>query len=628
MLLLLLTHPPHRLARDRVLDLLWPDAPPDTANASLRKAVHTLRRVLEPALLSGPASAYIEVAGEMIGLRAEVDWLIDVDRFELAVAEASLPVPDQRARLRAALSLYPGHLLAEEPAADWILPRREALRQVRREAILSLATLDIDHGDPLAPAQLLDALLLDEPGDEVALRALLQCLLAAGQRDEALRRYRQAAMALRADLDIEPSEETRALVADIVAGRSNSPRSAMGRGSPMSTYDTLPAPPNALIGRTREIASILALLKRPEVSLVTLTGPGGTGKTRLALEAAARARHDFTAGVCFVPLASLSDHRLVIPAIVRALGFEERVGSSGQEVLRMALRDTELLLVLDNVEHVVAAGPAIAELLAACPHLKILATSREPLRLSAEHLVPTPPLTLPEPHSAASLARMAQSEAVALFVERARAVRPDFALTPENADTVAELCTRLDGLPLAIELAAARVRGLPTETLLAWMGRRLTLLTEGPRDLPVRLQTMRDAIAWSYDLQTREQQARFRRLAVFAGGFTPEAATAVVDLLAHHSHEAGSASLDEITLALCSLVDKNLVRQADRGTGARFELLETIREFGLERLIASDEYEQTRQAHAMLFPLAGRTRQGRVVRSGAGGVVRPARDRA
>jgi predicted ATPase/DNA-binding SARP family transcriptional activator len=604
LLLLLLAHPTHRLPRDRVLDLLWPDATPDTANASLRKAVHGLRRVLEPALRSGRASAYIEVAGETVGLRPDAARRIDVDLFEQTLAAASPSDPGRLGHLRSALSLYDGHLLAEEPDSDWIVPRREALRCTRRRAILTLADLETGQGEPLAAAHLLESLLVDEPGDEAALRALLQSLLAAGQRDEALRRYHQAAAALQADLDTEPSEETQALIAEISAGRWT-PVSAREKSvrihSPVR-YDALPTPPNALIGRGREIESILALLWRAGVSLVTLTGPGGTGKTRLALEVAARAMPDFAAGVCVVPLAALSDHRLVMPAVVRALGFEESAGHSVEKVLHTALRDRELLLVLDNVEHVIEAGPAIAELLAACPRLKILATSREPLKLRAEHLYPTPPLTVPALLSPVSLDRLAGSEAVELFVERARAVRPEFALTHENAPVIAELCARLDGLPLAIELAAARARGLPAETLLAWMGRRLSLLTDGARDHPRRLQTMRDAIAWSYDLLTGAQQGRFRRLAVFAGGFTPEAAEAVVTSPTPAPAAANGAEPSDFKLdAFMSLVDKSLVRRSDRDGESRFELLETIRAFGLERLIASGEYASTRQAHAAYY---------------------------
>jgi predicted ATPase/DNA-binding SARP family transcriptional activator len=601
LLLLLLTHPEHRLPRDRVTDLLWPDALPEQASASLRKAVHALRRVLEPSLDQGGASAYIEVAGETVGLRPVVGRL-DIRDFERTVQQAGASGAERRRLLRTALAHYRGHLLEDELAIDWCFPRREALRLGRRQAVFTLAALDADAGEPLSSINLLEALTLDDPGDEDALRALLQQYALAGQRMEALRRYDLAVERLRAEIDAEPSVETAALAAELRAQRGRSPGEAPP-GERRSRPNPLPVPPTSLIGRSREIDELLSLLQQPSTRLITLTGPGGTGKTRLALEVARQVALDRAGDVYFVSLASLRDHRLVLPALARALGIDEGIDHPVEEVLQASLRHSDLFVVLDNVEQVIDAAPAIAGLLAACPRLTILATSREPLRLQAERLYLTQPLGLPVLSLNETLdpEQLLRSEAVALFVERAQAVRPDFVLTEENAHTIAELCTRLDGLPLAIELAAARVRGLPTETLLAWMGRRLSLLTDGPRDLPVRLQTMRDAIAWSYDLLTREQQARFRRLSVFAGGFDPEAASAVCKSNAPPERIEPPGSIDEVTLALCSLVDKNLARRADRRTGARFELLETIREFGLERLIASEEFDEARLAHANYY---------------------------
>jgi predicted ATPase len=607
LLLLLLTHSGHRLPRDRAIDLLWPEASPEQGGASLRKAVHTLRRVLEPSLDRGRDSAYIDVAGEMVSVRRGAIGTLDVEAFEHALRAAQEPGSDRREELRAALTHYRGHLLADEPGAEWCLSQREALRLARRQAVLTLARLDAEAGEPLATIEYLAALARDDPGDECALQVLLQQLVAGGQGDEALRRSELALAQLREEIGVEPSGETRALIEEIRARRNRIVTTAPFLPAP-SRYASLPTPPSHLIGRANEVETLRDVLREPSISLVTLTGPGGTGKTRLALEVARRAAPDFAAGVCFVSLAAIRDYRLVLPAIMRALGFDEGVGRPVDQVLQAALRDTELLLLLDNLEQVIDAAPAIAELLAACSRLTILATSREPLRLQAERLYPTQPLTVPNLRALPPPERLLRVEAIALFVERAQAVRPDFALTRENAPAIAELCTRLDGLPLAIELAAARVRGLPTETLLAWMGRRLALLTEGPRDLPVRLQTMRDAIGWSYDLLTREQQARFRRLAVFAGGFTPETARMVVTLTVND--ERHGADVDELTLALCSLVDKNLARRVDQGAEPRFDLLETIREFGLEQLTTSGELAQARQAHARAFrTLAERARE-------------------
>ena len=351
----------------------------------------------------------------------------------------------------------------------------------------------------------------------------------------------------------------------------------------------LPRPLDALLGREREVAEIQALLVRPEVRLLTLTGPGGVGKTRLALAAAAELEADFAAGVSFVPLASITDPTLVVPTIAHALGLREAGDRPLAEGLGPALRGRELLLVLDNFEQVVRGSPAVAELLSLCPDLTILVTSREPLRVSGEHRFPLSPLSIPVQASAIATSDLAEFAGVALFLDRAARVRPGFALTAENATTIAAICARLDGLPLAIELAAAWLGALPPAALLNRLERRLPLLTGGNRDLPDRQRTMRDAVAWSYDLLSPDERALFRRLAVFAGGFTLEAA----------EHVAGDGAAP-LTLALiASLVEKSLVHHApDTGNDPRYVMFETVREFGLECLAAGGDAAEARQAHA------------------------------
>jgi NB-ARC domain len=294
------------------------------------------------------------------------------------------------------------------------------------------------------------------------------------------------------------------------------------------TTAPLPAPMTPLVGREREIAAVGALLGRDGVRLVTLTGPGGVGKTRLAVRVATEVEGTFADGVCFVSLAAIHDPALVLPTIGQALDLRDAGGRSLEERLRRLLRDRELLLVLDNFEQVVEAASALNDLLEACPALKALVTSRTLLRLTGEHEFAVPPLRVADPGRLPSLADLAKYEAIALFVERTRAMRPDFALTEANAATVADVCARLDGLPLAIELAAARGNVLSPQALLARLSHRLDVLTGGARDAPDRLRTMRGAVAWSHDLLTADEQALFRRLSDFVGGFDVEAAEYVV----------------------------------------------------------------------------------------------------
>jgi len=300
---------------------------------------------------------------------------------------------------------------------------------------------------------------------------------------------------------------------------------------PLKTLDrrphNLPAQPTALIGREQAIATVCSLLRRADVRLVTLTGPGGTGKTRLALQTAAELLEQFGDGVWFVNLAPISDPDLVATTIAQVLGAREHDNRPLLEQLKAYLREKRLVLLLDNFEQVAEAAPLVSELLAAAPGLKALATSRMPLHLSGEHEIAVAPLALP-PSERSNVQTLTQYEAVRLFIERAQAVKADFAVTNANAPAVAEICERLDGLPLAIELAAARVKLFPPQALLARLSSRLQLLTGGARDLPERQQTIRNTIDWSYQLLGEDEKRLFSRLGVFVGGWTPEAAETVL----------------------------------------------------------------------------------------------------
>jgi len=359
--------------------------------------------------------------------------------------------------------------------------------------------------------------------------------------------------------------------------------------------NNLPPQPSPLIGRTAEIAAIRATLQRSEVRLLILTGPGGTGKTRLSLQIAADSLDEFPDGVFFVPCAPLTDPALVSTTIAEILRIRQEANQAPGEALTDYLRDKEMLLLLDNFEQVTAGAPQITTLLAATRRLKVLITSRIRLQISQEYDYPVPPLACPDPHHLPPLAELAAVAAVRLFVERAQAVQPDFALTQDNAAVVAAICARLDGLPLALELAAARIRLLPPQALLTRLSSRLKLLTGGARDLPTRQQTLRGAIAWSYDLLAADERALFRRLAVFPGGCTLEAAAAVCNA-------TGDLALDLLD-GVQTLADNSLLRQDATAGEPRFTMLETIREYGLEQLAASGE-EETICRQQMQFFLA------------------------
>ena len=467
---------------------------------------------------------------------------------------------------------------------DALAPAAEAARleELRLAAVEGRIEADLASGAHELLVPELDALIAQHPYRERLRGQLMRALYRVGRQAEALEVYQDARRVLVEELGIDPSPELQQLEAAILRhDPSLEPRRPWGRDA-----GNLPVPPSPLIGRDVELVAVTAMLRQPDLRLATLTGAGGTGKTRLAIAAAEELQREYEDGVYFVDLSALDDPELVPATIAGALGVREAAGQAIEQSLKDALRERQLLLVLDNFERVVAAGRRISELLAVGRRVKVIATSRTGLRLSGEHEYPVPPLLVPRRGDASDIDALGRNAAVELFVARARAARYDFELNSANSQVVAEICRALDGLPLALELAAARTKVLAPEELLARLERRLDVLTAGPRDVPERQQTLRAAIDWSYRLLGEPEQELFAASAVFAGGFTLEAAAAVCD-----------ANIDRVA----ELVGHNLLYREELPEAVRFRMLETIREYAVERLEESPLEEELRRKHAEYF---------------------------
>ncbi|CAN5688401.1 BTAD domain-containing putative transcriptional regulator [soil metagenome] len=575
---LLALEPSHRLHRERLIDLLWPDLSYNAGLNNLRQALYHARQPFQAAGIS--SGSILQRDGDSIILAdRDLVW-VDVHAFQQAVILArQAPSPES---IRSALTLYGGDLLTDDLYATWAESHRTALRSSYLELLTRLGNLYVESGEPFQAIDAFQRLIQEEPAWEQAHRALMRLYAETGQPKLALVQYDQLAAVLASELDTESEPTTRELAESIATGEV--PAIDIQRFSARTARSSaaLPRPISSIVGRARELSDIERLLDSGR--LVTLTGPGGIGKTRLAIEFAQRMT-GVSEAVAFVDLAPLSSPDLVLPAVAEALDVREGGEQSLLTTLSTALCDRNLLLVLDNFEHVHEAGRDIASLLEQAPALRILVTSRVRLRLRGELEYPVPPLATIDgaPPGMAT-------DATTLFIERSRAVRPDLQPTATDRETIDRICQRLAGLPLAIELAAARSRLLSPQAILERLERPLAFLTAGPVDLPARQQTIRETIKWSVDLLDPEQQSFFMRLSVFAGGWTLDAA----EMVATREGDPSSA-LDHLE----ALADSNLItRQTTPPGEIRFGMLETIRQFGIERLAANGEEAAVRDRHA------------------------------
>ena len=581
---LLALAPDHSLHKEQVMELLWPNLGARAAANNLHQSLHIARKTLEPGATS---YAYLSMRGQHLALCPRDSAWVDVKAFEQAAQEAWSS--RQPAAHRAAIDLYSGDLLPRDRYEEWAERRREELLGTFLSLLLGMAALleEREAFDPASAA--LREVVAREPAHEEAHSSLMRVYARAGQRHRALRQYDHLRDTLSRELGTEPQAQSRHVYEEILAGQVPVPPPSDAEWQPEAGKHNLTGSLTSFVGREHERREVERLLGTTR--LLTIMGAGGSGKTRLAQEVARDLTETYADGVWLAELAAVSEGSLVEGAIAEGLGVPEQPGRSLEVTLVDALREKHVLLILDNCEHLVNDVARLAEfLLRSCPKLRILTTSREILGASGEVFWQAPPLSGPDPALANTTEELEGYESVRLFVQRARYRNPAFALTRQNAAAVAEICARLEGIPLAIELAAARV-GLSVQEIANRLDDSLKLLTAGNRTAVPRQRTLRGALDWSHDLLSEPERVLFRRLSAFTGGWTLRAAEVI---------GAGDGiESDEVLDLLSQLVDKSLVlAQATKDGTVRYRLLEPVRQYARERLHGSQESKTVHLRHA------------------------------